>query len=154
MTRMLSDLRALQSEGRPLFDQVLPGGMRGGGSDLLLVPSALFLADVARAPARQRSIDLGGRHCRLDDLLDLDASTVGDHDRQGVIFLRGPGVRPGPIGQRAVTTPIQELLWRLTDKLDAVDLALPPLRRLGLIDRSSTLDLAPTVLYALGLPVA
>ena len=152
--RIVSDLRALESDGRPLFDQVVPGGTKGGGSDIVLVPSAVLLAQLARASARQRSISVGGRPCRLDDLLDVDISTVGDHDRQGVIFVRGPGVRPGPIGQRAVTTPIQELVWRLTDKVDAVDAGLPLLRRLGLIERATTLDLAPTVLYALGLPVA
>ncbi len=31
---------------------------------------------------------------------------------------------------------------------------MPALRRLGLVERASTLDLTPTVLYALGLPVA
>jgi hypothetical protein len=53
-----------------------------------------------------------------------------------------------------VTTALQEVLWRLTDKVGPIDVVLPPLRGLGLIERATTLDLAPTVLYTLGLPVA
>ncbi|MCP3911377.1 MAG: hypothetical protein GY713_10520 [Actinomycetia bacterium] len=77
----------------------------------------------------------------------------GDHDRQGVLFLHGPGVLRGPLGQRVATTALQEILHRLTDRLDALDRWLPWLGRLGLIERATTLDLTPTVLHALDLPV-
>jgi hypothetical protein len=63
-------------------------------------------------------------------------------------------VRPGPVGQRVVSTALQELLWHLTDKAEAVDVLLRPLSAVGMIEHVTTLDLTPTLLYALGLPVA
>ena len=63
-------------------------------------------------------------------------------------------MRRGPARQRLATTAIQEILRPLTDRLAALDRWLPWLGRLGLIERATTLDLAPTVLHALGLPAA
>ena len=108
----------------------------------------------ARQNDAPRTIQVAEQSAALSDFQQINATITGDHDHQGVFFARGPGVAPGFIGQRAVPTAFHDLLWHLTDKVDAIDRLLPLARRLGLIDRATTLDLTPTVLDALGLPVA
>ena len=49
-------------------------------------------------------------------------------------------------------TALHELLWRLTDKVDAVDRWLPLLRSLGFIERATTFD--EMILVALETAVA
>ncbi len=151
------DLRGLRlDDGAHLFGRVSVASFgadhrrRGADADI-----RADLSWPARSvPPRQRTLRVGGQVYPLSRFLEVDHSISGNHDRQGVILLWGPAVRPGPIGQRVVSTPLQELLWNLTDKVGAVDSLLPPLRALGMIERVSTLDLTPTLLYALGLPVA
>ena len=99
-----------------------------------------------------RNIVVEGRTYQLSEFLQ-DTGLSGRHDRQGVIFIRGKGVRRGQIGQRVISTPIQSLIRPLPDKVDAIDTFLPLLRQVGLIERAKTLDLTPTILYAFGLPI-
>ena len=148
--QLADDLAAVHFEGGdPLFGDIKVRTARRG-TDLRLP-----LAPGVRDPHRVgRTLLLGDRKVPLSRYLDIDTTISGEHDAQGVIFLHGPGVRPGYLGQRTVTTAFHELLWHLTDKIDAVDRLLPPLRRLGLLDTATTLDLTPTVLHAFGLPVA
>ncbi len=143
-------------DGSLLFGQVKPASFderprtATQGADIQVVLSR-HLSD---GSSLERTVVVGERTYPLTRFLRIDASISGNHDHQGVLFVHGPGVRPGYLGQRAVTTAFQEILWHLTDKVDAVDPLLPLFVRLGLIDRASTLDLTPIVLHALGLPVA
>jgi len=135
-------------DGEELFGEVRAGDAGDVEADLLLARSRRL-----RDPAfLDDEIRVGERWLPLRDFVEVDVGVSGSHEHRGVIFVRGPGVRPGPIGQRVVTTSLQRLIHHLTDRVDAVDRLLPPLRALGLIERASTLDLAPTVLYAMGLP--
>jgi predicted AlkP superfamily phosphohydrolase/phosphomutase len=149
-------LRAVRFEdGTPLFGAIgAPGeaaaGSVAGQSDIVITHSRFTRSD----RYSQETILVGERRYRLDDFMEADVKISGGHDHQGVIFVHGRCVRPGPIGQLTVTTPLQEVLWHVTDKIDAVDPWLPVLGRLGIIERGTTLDVTPTVLYALGLPVA
>lgn len=120
------------------------------GADLSVQLSAA-LHDPA---SRSRSLRLGDSTRPLRRYLEIDRSISGEHDHQGVLFLHGPGVRPGPIGQRMIPTAFHRLLWHLTDKVDSIDPLLPLLQWAGILDRATTLDLTPTVLHALGQPVA
>jgi predicted AlkP superfamily phosphohydrolase/phosphomutase len=156
-SEIAAQLRDLETDGGiPLFTRVerMAAGEKGTGSDLRLVPNPAFrdpdfLTDVA-----DRTVELRGRRRPLRRYLRVDASISGAHDHRGVLFLHGPAVRPGYLGQRTVDTPLHEILRHLTDKVDAVDPLLPLLARLGLIERVTTLDLTPIVLHALDLPVA
>jgi predicted AlkP superfamily phosphohydrolase/phosphomutase len=136
------------ADGRALFGEVVPGSK--GRADVVVVPSA-----ATRDPRRvlDAAVEIGGESRPYADFADLDTGISGDHDHPGVIFVHGAGVRRGPIGQRVVTTPIQEILQRLTDRLDVLDRWLPLLGRLGLVERATTLDLTPTILRAMGVPV-
>lgn len=143
-------------DGSRLFGRVERSGFDGGprtatqGADIQVALSRRL----REAPALEREVLIGEKSYPLRRYLEVDPSISGNHHHQGVLFLRGPGVRRGYLGQRVVTTAFQEILWRLTDKIDAVDALLPLCVRLGLVDRASTLDLTPIVLHALDLPVA
>ncbi len=163
--RLAEDLRGVRfAGGTPLFTAVTPrkradqGGGRGPpGGRQTQQGCDLRVALSRHARALERSSErlaIGERSLPLSHYQRVNPRISGDHDHQGVIFAGGPGVEPGFIGQRVVPTAFHDLLWHLTDKVDAVDRLLPALRRLGWIERASTLDLTPTVLYALGLPVA
>ncbi len=159
-SRLAGDLRSVRfADGEKLFNRVTavrdPAARdparrsENGGADL-----QVFLSRHARSSrSSSRRIVAGGETRPLGEFQRVH-SLSGDHDHQGVFFARGPGIKPAFIGQRVVPSALHDLLWRLTDKVDAVDRLLPLLRRLGLIERASTLDLTPTVLYAFGLPVA
>ena len=149
--RLVADLRDVRfSDGTPLFTAVTrrrAGSSRG--ADIRVA-----LSRHARSVGRSADLlAIGEEPLPLSHYQRINPSISGAHDHQGVIFAHGPGVEPGFIGQRVIPTAAHDLLWHLTDKVDAVDRLLPGLRWLGLIDRASTLDLTPTVLYALGLPV-
>ena len=153
--QLVAALQAIRfTDGGALFARVTrtrhPARDRGAGADI-----EVALSRQARdLTSARRLLEIGEDRRPLGDFQAVDRSISGDHDHQGVILAHGPGIEPGPIGQRAVPTALHDILWHLTDKVDAVDRVLPVLRRLGLIERASTLDLTPTVLYALGLPVA
>ena len=146
LIRRLREVRL--DNGAPLFGKVEAGS--GNGADVLVFPSRY----TRHHRYLKSGLSIGGQRFRLADFAEPLIDISGDHDRQGVIFLHGRGVRRGPVGQRLATTAIQEILRPLTDRLDALDRWLPWLGRLGVIERATTLDLAPTVLHALGLPAA
>jgi hypothetical protein len=100
-----------------------------------------------------RKVIIDGQTFPLSRFIATDVGVSGRHERSGVIFVAGKGVRRGFIGQTVATTAIQALFRHLTDKLSVADTALPVLRRLGMIDRATTLDVTPTILYALGAPI-
>jgi len=102
----------------------------------------------------KREILVDGGPYRLEEFLKWDQNLSGEHDRKGVIFVHGKGVRRGFLGQPVVSTALQEIVWVLTDKVDIVDTVLPFLRRVGLVERATTLDITPTILSSLGLPAA
>ncbi len=155
--RLAADLRGVRfDDGTPLFAGVtLTGSLRrgpkaGGGADLRVA-----LSRHARGLGRSsQPLAIGETARPLAHYQRVNTTISGAHDHQGVIFARGPGIEPGYVGQRLAPTAAHDLLWHLTDKVGAVDSLLPLLRRLGWIGRASTLDLTPTMLYALGLPVA
>lgn len=152
-----AQLRDLETDaGTPLFTRIerVAAGENDGDTDLRLVPNPAFRHLDFLAHLADRIVELRGRRRPLRRYLRVDASISGAHDHRGVIFLHGPAVRPGYLGQRAVDTPLHEILRHLTDKVDAVDPLLPLLARLGLVERVTTLDLTPIVLHALDLPVA
>ena len=126
------------------------GRRRTTSADVELVPRS----DLWDAQHQTRNLLLEGRPVPLARFAEIDTSISGSHDRQGVLLLHGPGVRPGYIGQKTIATPFQEIVWNLADKIDAVDLLLPPMRVLGLLDPATTLDLTPMLLHVLDEPVA
>lgn len=139
-------------DGEPVFEDIVAQrrpAAPGDRSDL-----TLRLGRRARS-AREGDawVRVGGFVVPLRAIVEVDPSISGDHDRQGVLFVRGPGVRPGPIGQRTLNTPLQSIVRHLTDRVPAIDAALPWLGRIGLVERATTLDITPSVLASAGLPI-
>ena len=155
LDRLERDLKRLRfDDGAPLFARIERAALdrpRGqGGADLELLPSArLQQTEVVAA-----TLDLAGAPRPMTDFALVDPTISGEHDHRGLLIVHGPGVRPGFLGQRSLETPLHRLLWHLTDKIETVDLLLPALRSLGLLDRASTLDLTPTLLWLMGEPIA
>lgn len=152
--RLLELLRDVRFEnGEPLFSEIRSepiGSRRRTASDLELVPRT----DLWDPDQIARTLLVGKDRIPLSRFAAIDTTISGAHDRQGVLFLHGPGVRPQYLGQRVFASPIQECVWTLTDKIDAVDWLLRPMQALGLLDKATTLDLTPMVLHVLGEPVA
>ena len=152
--RLSGLLREVRFEnGEPLFSEVRSeaiGSRRRTAADVELVPRA----DLWDPAQLERNLIVGDQRLPLARFADVDTAISGAHDRQGVLFLHGPGVHRRYLGQRVFASPIQELIWSLADKIDAVDLLLPPLQKIGLLDTATTLDLTPMVLHVLGEPVA
>ncbi len=152
--RLVEELEAIRFDnGRPLFSRVHrtrhPARSQGQGSDI-----EVALSRAARQLDASRRIHLGDQVLPLADFQKINPAISGDHDHQGIFLALGPGIRRGPLGPKVAPTALQDLLWHLTDKVDAIDTLLPLLRSFGLIERASTLDLTPTVLHTLGLPTA
>ena len=154
--QLAAQIEALRFEnGEPVFAGVRAAtrpsraGAAGNDADLIFDHTRQ-----SRDPlGLDRRIRVGDAWVRMRELVEVDTTISGDHDRQGVVFLLGRGVRPGPIGQRSMTTALQELLHPLTDRVAVVDRLLPMLARLGLTERMTTLDVTPTLLHAAGQPV-
>jgi predicted AlkP superfamily phosphohydrolase/phosphomutase len=154
---LVSWLRAVEfSDGKQVFGPIRATGAmeedvaESGKADIEVTHSG----HTRTLRSAKREILVDGRPFRLEEFLKWDQNLSGEHDRKGVIFVHGKGIRRGFLGQPVVSTALQELVWHLTDKVDALDHALPILRKLGLIERATTLDITPTILFSLGLPAA
>ena len=78
----------------------------------------------------------------------------GHHHNDGIIVMRGPGIRQGYLlTQKTVDTPAIEFAKMIHDKIFPIDVE-QALRQLRLLDDLDILDITPTILYLLGLPVA
>jgi hypothetical protein len=96
-------------DGEPVFEGVAARRRPAPIGDL--ADLELRLGDRARDPrSADQPIRLGEYPVPLRAVVEIDRSISGDHDRQGVLFVRGPGVRRGPIGQRVLDTPLQTIL--------------------------------------------
>ncbi len=83
-----------------------------------------------------------------------DDLTSGHHHNDGIVVLAGPHIRRSALlTQRTVDTPVVEFAKMMHDRLLPFDLDRR-LRTLGVLDYLDVVDVAPTVLHLLGLPVA
>ncbi len=153
-------LRGIAFEnGDPLFGRVSTVAISDeadnpGRVDISVQHSEFTRGAGARDAARAgRKIVIDGHAQPLSDFIATDQGVSGRHEREGIIFVAGKGVRRGYIGQTVATTAVQALFRQITDRLSVADMAHPVLRKLGMVDRATTLDVTPTVLYALGVPV-
>lgn len=150
LERLANDLRSARFEhGGRLFQRVEVGEVREE-ADLVAYHSRHTRA----TESLDHGLSMAGNDYEYSEFAELLTSVSGDHDHQGIIFVRGKGVRRGPLGQRVLTTAFQRVLWRLTGREEALDAWLPLLGSVGLIERATTLDVAPTVLHALDLPLS
>jgi hypothetical protein len=101
-----------------------------------------------------RTVRLAGGSYELDDFVRDLSRTTGSHAPRGVLLGVGPGFRRGAVRQLVADSPYSVLLTYATGYRPGLDPAYRFLRRLGFLDPLTSIDVAPTTLYLLGLPVA
>ena len=78
----------------------------------------------------------------------------GRHRARGIVLARGPEIRHRYSGAWTIDDAYTRIFRYIHGVYPIVDIFRYPLKRLHLIDEVTTLDIAPTVLYLSGLPVA
>jgi hypothetical protein len=78
----------------------------------------------------------------------------GRHRARGVVLVRGPGVKHRYTGAWTMDEPYTMIFRYSRGIFRAMDRFSAPLRKLHLVDEVTTLDVAPTLLYLTGLPIA
>jgi hypothetical protein len=116
---------------------------------------SVHLSAHARGTDLKAYIDLDGQTIPLIDVMNIKTIASGAHHPRGVILARGGPFRRGPVfGRPTVETPLSDLLQRMHGRSERLDRLMEAARFLGIIDGATTLDITPTMLYLLGLPVA
>jgi predicted AlkP superfamily phosphohydrolase/phosphomutase len=96
----------------------------------------------------------GRTHKPDSDAADGEPATSGHHHNDGIVIMKGPGVRKGVVlAQKTVDTPLVEFGKLMNDKIAVLDVDRA-LRNLRVLDYLDILDITPTVLYLMGLQVA
>jgi len=158
--RVIERLRRIRLEraGKPLFSVVLPSEEEKdrliaaplSGSDIIVHLSAF-----TRGAAYDDVLDLGGREVPMKDVLVVKGDVTGAHHPRGIIMARGAPFRKGPAFARPTTeTPFSDMLERALGRSPRLDPITKLAQFLGLVDRATTLDIAQTALYLMGLPCA
>lgn len=82
-----------------------------------------------------------------------DADVSGVHHNDGILIMHGPGIRKGVLlAQKTVDTLLVEVGKMINDRILPVDLDRAS-RNLHALDYLDILDITPTILYLMGLPV-
>lgn len=156
---VLEELRSLrlQETDEPLFEEVLDLGsdkrfpqLRSGGAAGVVVVSK-----VLRELPGERTVEVRGRVRPLARYVDVLNGNSGNHDPHGMYLFAAPDVQArGPVAALSSGTSLSTLLGFVLGTSQQVDRIAELARRVGLFEPYSSLDVAPTVLTYLGLPVA
>lgn len=148
----LSELR-IEQTGEPVFSSVGltsvdgPKWLSERGADVYAQKgSALFFG------ASGRTVRVGGRARELNDFLRIHTSNTGNHDPRGVFIGAGPGFGSGAALPLVAESPFTRALTYVTGYDARLEGPYRFLRFLGVLDPYTSIDVAPTVLYLLGLP--
>ena len=148
----LSRLR-VEETGEPLFFDVRvtsDGDPTGPvGFDVVAGQAA-----AVRTGGPDRTILIQGRPHRLDDFLTLRPGNSGNHSPRGVFIGAGPGLRKVALLPLVADSPYTDLATYVTGYVRRLEPLYRVLRALGWLDPYTSIDVTPTVLYLLGLPLA
>jgi predicted AlkP superfamily phosphohydrolase/phosphomutase len=155
--RLARDLAGLciEETGEPLFLRV--GLVSEGGPERLKGLGYDVYAEKGspvRIAAPGRTVRIAGTPYELDDFTRKLSDTTGNHAPRGVLVAVGPHVRRGAVRQLVADCPYTVLLTYITGYRPGLERLYMLLRRLGFLDPLTSIDVAPTVLYLLGLPVS
>jgi predicted AlkP superfamily phosphohydrolase/phosphomutase len=152
LTKELSELR-VEETGEPLFRSV--GLVSVDGSKKLRhVGADVYVekGNALRVAGKGRTVEVGGVRRELDEFLAIHATNTGNHDPRGVFLGLGPALRDGVFLPLVAESPYARALTYVTGYEKRLEGAYRILRRLGALDQYTSIDIAPTVLYLLGLP--
>ncbi|MGD8628609.1 MAG: alkaline phosphatase family protein [bacterium] len=147
------DLRAarLKGSGKRLFrDFMFAEGPAGEDKpDVRVIASTAIL----KMPDRDEIVVAGGEEIPVTDLISFHVWS-GRHRARGIVVARGPEIKHRYTGAWTIDDAYTRIFRYISGRYSLVDKLRSPLKRLHLIDEATTLDIAPTVLYLSGLPVA
>ena len=113
------------------------------------------MASVRRQSPRARSALVGGKSHPLSDYVVVRQNINGSHSPRGVfLFSGGDFPAAGAIDKVCLDTSFSELLRYLVGTVPALDPLVAAARLAGIMDPYTTLDIMPTLLSYLGLPIA
>lgn len=114
-----------------------------------------LMSSVLRQSPRGRMAVVGGQERAMESYVHVRQNINGSHAPRGVfLFAGGDFPALGAVDKLCLDTSFSELLRYMIGTMSSVDTAVSLGRSLGIMDPFSTLDIAPTVLSYLGLPVA
>ncbi len=99
-----------------------------------------------------RTIEVGGRARELDEFLRIHTRNTGNHDPKGVFIGAGPGFARGAVLPLVAESPFTRALTYVTGYHDRLEGFYRFMRFIGVLDPYTSIDVAPTILYLLGLP--
>jgi len=151
--RLTRDLRAarLKGSGKALFeDLTFADGPAGDDKPDVRVLSSRAILEM---PDRDEVVVAGGEEIPVRDLLSYHFWS-GRHRARGIVLARGPEIKHRYSGAWTIDDAYTRIFRYVHGVYPIMDILRRPLTRLHLIDEAVTLDIAPTVLYLSGLPVA
>jgi predicted AlkP superfamily phosphohydrolase/phosphomutase len=154
VARELAALR-VDETGEPLFLSVgllFEGGprrLKKLGFDVYAEKSS-----VLRSASGGMHTTVGGESFELDSFFRIISDNSGNHAPRGVLIASGPQFNERTILPVCADSPYSVILTYVTGYSSNRDWIYGLLRRFGLLDAYTSVDVAPTVLYLLGLPYA
>jgi predicted AlkP superfamily phosphohydrolase/phosphomutase len=153
-SRIVHDLRSVEfkDSGIALFEDIQafdePG--EGKNADIRVFVAKVLLMGM---PPKGEIIVLRDREVPVTRLLSYHPWT-GRHRSRGIVLARGPAIEHRYSGAWTIDEPYTRIFRYSRGILKVMDRFSAPLRKLHLVDEITTLDIAPTLLYFSGLPVA
>jgi len=146
--------RALQAEVSPVFAAVRYRELDVAGHRFLRYAMPRAFGDVSPGERKQFGQVLESAYARVDAMIGRAMATLGPDDL--LLVVSGFGMEPQTVGKRFVARYIgnPDLSGSHEDAPDGFMLAYGSAVARGRRDRASVVDVVPTVLYFLGLPVA
>jgi hypothetical protein len=147
----------IRETGAPLFARVVDLAKEAGFPALRSDKAAgvVILASVLHELPGDRTIEIDGEVRPLARYVDVLTENSGTHDPHGMFLFAAPGVpAKGAIGALCSETSFSTVLAWLLGSSARIDCLAEAAARIGLFEPYSSLDVAPTVLAYLGLPVA
>lgn len=149
----LKGLKVLES-GTPLFNGVY---LRENDPNQRSANSYFDVTIHVGSPTRtygpNRHVLIDGQTYRLDDFLE-DEGISAIHRPEGIFIIAGRNIRKKILLPKAVDTPLTFVIKKYRVHSHLLDRMTQVLQTVGIIEPVSTLDITPTILYLMGLPVA
>ena len=111
-------------------------------------------AGTVRRHPGDTTILVRGQKRRLVDFTRIRADNTGNHSPRGVLLAYGPSFRKGAIVPLIADSPYSTALAYVTGYVRKLEPLYRFLRAVGVVDPYTTIDVAPTALYLLGLPAS
>jgi predicted AlkP superfamily phosphohydrolase/phosphomutase len=152
-SRIVQDLRSAEfkGSGKALFEalQERDEPDEEGIGDIKVSSSRALL----EMPPKEEMIVLGDLEIPIAPLMSYHPWS-GRHRSRGIVLARGPAIEHRYSGAWTIDDAYTRIFRYSHGIFKGMDRFYTPLRKLHLVDEITTLDIAPTLLYLAGLPVA